>query len=152
MGKTVLGWTSSNTRDTVRAKFKRKALLTHPNKGGARNDFEAVYAAWEAAQRYYDNQNARRHAPRPAANHRARPTPRPTPRPAWNRESPAAPRPANNGSCPNMSHQAKYATRPPPPRPANAPGCHGKVFMGNDGTMYISKPNVAGVYSWKKLK
>ena len=40
----------------------------------------------------------------------------------------------------------KYTTRKSPPYPANA--CKGAVMEGNDGKMYVSKPNKNGVYKW----
>lgn len=42
----------------------------------------------------------------------------------------------------------KYKTRKSPPYPANE-NC-GKIMKGNDGNMYISKPNKNNVCSWKK--
>ncbi len=44
---------------------------------------------------------------------------------------------------------AKYTGRPSPPFPANE--CSGMKMMGNDGQMYVSKPNKAGVSTWKKV-
>lgn len=44
----------------------------------------------------------------------------------------------------------KYQKRPSPPFPANE-NC-GKTLPGNDGNMYISKPNKNGICSWKKAK
>ena len=40
----------------------------------------------------------------------------------------------------------KYTTRKSPPYPANA--CKGAVMEGNDGRMYVSKPDKNGVYKW----
>ena len=42
----------------------------------------------------------------------------------------------------------KYAQRPSPPIKAN--DCKGKTKKGNDGSMYVSKPNVNGVYRWSR--
>ena len=49
--------------------------------------------------------------------------------------------------CPILSDK-KYAKRPSPPRPANDPGCRGKLFRGNNGKWYASKPNKNGVFRW----
>ena len=43
----------------------------------------------------------------------------------------------------------KYKNRPSPPYPANET-C-GKVMKGNDGLMYKSVANKAGICSWKKV-
>jgi hypothetical protein len=43
----------------------------------------------------------------------------------------------------------KYKNRKSPPYPANE-NC-GKKIQGNDGNMYISKPNKNNVCSWKKI-
>lgn len=43
----------------------------------------------------------------------------------------------------------KYKDRKSPPYPAND-YCN-KKMEGNDGTMYVSKPNKNGVCSWKKV-
>jgi hypothetical protein len=48
------------------------------------------------------------------------------------------------------SSDKKYESRPSPPYPANE--CRGKVILGNDGDMYISKPTASGVYRWVKNK
>jgi hypothetical protein len=42
----------------------------------------------------------------------------------------------------------KYKNRNSPPYPANK-NCN-KEMMGNDGKLYISKPNVNNVCSWRK--
>jgi len=56
-----------------------------------------------------------------------------------------------NKECPIINSQ-KYDKRPSPPRPANDPGCRGKIFRGNDGKWYGSKPNKNGVFRWVLLK
>ena len=43
----------------------------------------------------------------------------------------------------------KYKNRKSPPYPANE-NC-GKQMKGNDGYMYISKPNKNNICSWKKI-
>lgn len=43
----------------------------------------------------------------------------------------------------------KYTSRKSPPYPAND-NCN-KKMKGNDGNMYISKPNKAKICSWKKV-
>jgi hypothetical protein len=43
----------------------------------------------------------------------------------------------------------KYKNRKSPPYPANE-NCN-KKMVGNDGNMYISKPNKNNVCSWKKV-
>jgi len=43
----------------------------------------------------------------------------------------------------------RYAGRPSPSLPAN--DYCGKKKQGNDGNMYESRPNVAGVCSWKRV-
>ena len=53
--------------------------------------------------------------------------------------------------CPILRDK-KYANRPGPPRPANDPGCRGKIFRGNDGKWYGSKPNKNGVFRWVKVE
>jgi hypothetical protein len=42
---------------------------------------------------------------------------------------------------------AKYLSRPSPPYPANE--CCGKHILGNDGNMYTSLKNKAGICQWK---
>lgn len=42
----------------------------------------------------------------------------------------------------------RYTERKSPPYPANE--CKGKVKKGNDGKMYVSVPNVNGIYRWKR--
>ncbi len=42
----------------------------------------------------------------------------------------------------------KYMDRPSPPYPANE--CCGIIMRGNDRRLYVSKPNVNGVCSWRK--
>ena len=44
----------------------------------------------------------------------------------------------------------KYANRPSPPYPAN--NYCGRQKRGNNGKMYLSKPNKNGVCSWKKKR
>lgn len=53
-------------------------------------------------------------------------------------------------SCPKLT-SAKYAGRPGPPRPANEPGCHGRLARGNNGQWYISTPDKRGIHTWKPL-
>ena len=48
----------------------------------------------------------------------------------------------------NGSRKTKYQTRKSPPYPANE-HCN-KTMKGNDGNMYISKPNKNNICSWKK--
>lgn len=43
----------------------------------------------------------------------------------------------------------KYKNRKSPPYPANE-NCN-KIMIGNDGNMYISKPNKNNICSWKKI-
>jgi hypothetical protein len=43
----------------------------------------------------------------------------------------------------------KYKNRKSPPYPANE-NCN-KKMIGNDGNMYISKPNKNNICSWKKI-
>ena len=43
----------------------------------------------------------------------------------------------------------KYKKRNAPPYPANE-NCN-KQLIGNDGKLYISKPNVNNICSWKKI-
>ena len=43
----------------------------------------------------------------------------------------------------------KYRTRKSPPYPANE-NCN-KKMAGNDGNMYLSKPDKRGVCSWKRV-
>jgi len=52
-----------------------------------------------------------------------------------------------SGRNPSRTTQ-KYRTRNSPPYPANE-NC-GKTMKGNDGNMYISKPNKNNICSWKK--
>ena len=51
------------------------------------------------------------------------------------------------GRC-EPSRLKKYINRKSPPYPAQ--NCKGHKKRGNDGVFYISKPNVRGIYSWKK--
>ncbi len=46
---------------------------------------------------------------------------------------------------------SKYQKRPSPPRPANDASCKGKTFVGNDGNLWKSQPNVNGVFRWVKV-
>lgn len=43
----------------------------------------------------------------------------------------------------------KYKNRKSPPYPANE-NCN-KQMVGNDGNLYISKPNINNICSWKKV-
>ena len=43
----------------------------------------------------------------------------------------------------------KYKNRKSPPYPANK-NCN-KQMVGNDGKLYISKPNINNICSWKKI-
>lgn len=45
---------------------------------------------------------------------------------------------------------AKYINRPSPPYPANE--CCGQIMRGNDGNMYISRPDKNNVCRWYKQK
>ena len=49
----------------------------------------------------------------------------------------------------NSKTLKKYKTRNSPPYPANE-NCN-KKMKGNDGLMYMSKPNKNNVCSWKKI-
>lgn len=40
----------------------------------------------------------------------------------------------------------KYTTRPSPPYPANV--CQGMKMVGNDGRVYVSKPDYRGIHRW----
>jgi hypothetical protein len=46
----------------------------------------------------------------------------------------------------------KYKERNGPPRPANETGCRNHLVYGNDGLLYESKVNKAGIYRWVKVK
>ena len=60
-------------------------------------------------------------------------------------------KPQNKNTKPHHSKTLnKYANRPSPSYPAN--DYCGKKLSGNDGKMYLSKPNKNGVCSWKKEK
>jgi hypothetical protein len=50
----------------------------------------------------------------------------------------------------DISTLSKYVNRPSPPRPANEPGCRGKIFTGNDGNLWTSVASSSGVYRWVK--
>lgn len=50
-------------------------------------------------------------------------------------------------SCVKLSTK-KYTSRPSPPYSATS--CPGKTLQGNDGFMYKSTMNKAGIYQWKK--
>ena len=54
-------------------------------------------------------------------------------------------------SCTKLTN-AKYANRPGPPYAANAEDCKGRIKIGNDGNMYISKADKKGIYKWFKVK
>ena len=54
-----------------------------------------------------------------------------------------------NGINQHSKTLKKYQTRKSPPYPANK-NCN-KQMVGNDGKMYISKPNKRNVCSWKKV-
>ena len=43
----------------------------------------------------------------------------------------------------------KYKNRKSPPHPANE-NCNNQM-VGNDGKLYISKPNINNICSWKKI-
>lgn len=49
----------------------------------------------------------------------------------------------------SYKYLSKYRSRPSPPYPANQE-CH-KRRIGNDGNMYVSKPNKLGICQWKKI-
>ena len=52
-------------------------------------------------------------------------------------------------SC-DVKAQKKYMNRPGPPYPAN--DCKGMTKKGNNGLMYVSVPDVRGIYRWKPKK
>ncbi len=58
-------------------------------------------------------------------------------------------RKSSSKSCTRQS-ASKYTSRPSPPFPANV--CRGMVMQGNDGKIYVSSGNKAGVYTWKLAK
>lgn len=64
--------------------------------------------------------------------------------------SPPAKRSASPRGCSNQSHLKKYRERPGPPYPANE--CCGARKVGNDGLMYESVRNAAGICAWRKIK
>lgn len=43
---------------------------------------------------------------------------------------------------------AKYTSRPSPPYPANE--CCNQTKRGNDGNLYMSRKNSAGICTWKR--
>jgi len=47
-----------------------------------------------------------------------------------------------------QQYTAKYTSRPSPPYPANE--CCNETKLGNDGNMYTSWPNKAGICTWKQ--
>jgi hypothetical protein len=51
-------------------------------------------------------------------------------------------------SC-SKSPNAKYANRPGPPYPAQ--NCKSMRKVGNDGLLYVSKPDKNGIYKWYKV-
>jgi hypothetical protein len=57
----------------------------------------------------------------------------------------------SEAECPDMSHLKRYARRAGPPRPADDPGCHGRIFLGNDGAHWVSKVNKNGKFTWRRL-
>ena len=54
-------------------------------------------------------------------------------------------------SC-QKRYTKKYRNRKSPPFPGNDMFCRGMTARGNDGKLYLSKPNKNGVYSWRILK
>ena len=56
---------------------------------------------------------------------------------------------SRNGRNEHSKTLKKYKNRKSPPYPANE-NCN-KKMVGNDGNMYISKPNKNNVCSWKKI-
>ena len=46
----VLQYEAGNTIDTLRKKYKRLALQRHPDKGGRKENFQQLQAAWQNAQ------------------------------------------------------------------------------------------------------
>jgi hypothetical protein len=51
----------------------------------------------------------------------------------------------------DISTLSKYVNRPSPPRPANDPACHGRLYIGNDGALWRSVATASGVYRWQKV-
>ena len=60
----------------------------------------------------------------------------------------AAKKPKSPRGC-TKQEASKYAARGSPPYPANE--CQGEMMTGNDGELYVSKPNKNGVYRWVKF-
>jgi hypothetical protein len=54
-----------------------------------------------------------------------------------------------SGKIQHSKTQKKYKNRKSPPYPANE-NCN-KQMTGNDGKLYISKPNKNNICSWKKI-
>jgi len=54
-------------------------------------------------------------------------------------------------SC-TLQRTKRYATRPSPPYPANAPSCQGTTKPGNDGNKWVSVPASNGVYRWISMR
>ena len=51
-------------------------------------------------------------------------------------------------SC-TKSPNAKYVNRPGPPYPVQ--NCRNLKKVGNDGLLYVSKPDKNGIYKWYKV-
>ena len=76
-------------------------------------------------------------------------SPRKSPRKSSRRGSPRKSfRMSYIGRC-DRSSQKKYINRPGPPYPAQ--NCRRHKKRGNDGEMYVSRPDYRGVFTWKKL-
>lgn len=55
---------------------------------------------------------------------------------------------STSGGCSRQTLK-KYTSRPGPPYPANDPHCRGTTKTGNNGQLYVSKPDKNGLYTWK---
>ena len=63
--------------------------------------------------------------------------------------APKSQRPIASAGCVEQSLK-RYVYRPSPPFPANQ--CCGEVLRGNNGRMYLSKPDVNGICRWQLLR
>jgi len=85
--------------------------------------------------------------PKPKKSPPKKSPPKPKKSPPKPKKSPPKKSPSNDTGC-VIQTTAKYVSRDSPPYPGNK--CCNRELRGNDGNMWVSKPNTAGICSWKK--
>ncbi len=136
--KTIKGRSSMNREQLCKAmgysvSKKKSPKGTKPKKSAAKKP--AAKAAKKPAAKA---------AKKPAAKAAKKPAAKAAKKPAVK----AAKKPKSPRGC-TKQEASKYAARGSPPYPANE--CQGEMMTGNDGELYVSKPNKNGVYRWVKF-